>query len=113
MFYFYVISQIFSSGVPEPYLIQLGNIARMYSEEEMSFWNITSLDTLATLIQSASWNSSDPKVCFCLPAVFSKVCDIPDLTICIAALYKLKLHSTNYLPEFDFSLLQSLYYITA
>ncbi|XP_077306315.1 mesothelin-like [Lithobates pipiens] len=56
------LDMIFSSGIPEPYLIQLGNIARMYSEEEMSFWNITSVDTLATVIQSASWNSNDPKV---------------------------------------------------
>ncbi|XP_040214371.1 uncharacterized protein LOC120944381 [Rana temporaria] len=56
------LDMIFSNGVPEQYLIQLGNIARMYSEEEISLWNITSVDTLATLIQSASWNSNDIKV---------------------------------------------------
>ncbi|PIO27403.1 hypothetical protein AB205_0014880, partial [Aquarana catesbeiana] len=56
------LDMIFSNGVPEPYLIQLGNIARMYSEEEMSLWNITSVDKLATLIQSASRNSNDAKV---------------------------------------------------
>ncbi|XP_040214373.1 uncharacterized protein LOC120944382 [Rana temporaria] len=53
---------IFPTGVPEPYLIQLGNIARVYSEKEMSLWNITSVDTLAALIQGTSWNSSDSRI---------------------------------------------------
>ncbi|XP_077306314.1 uncharacterized protein LOC143925736 [Lithobates pipiens] len=56
------LNTIFPTGVPEPYLIQLGNIATMYSETEMRLWNITSVDTLATLIQSASWNSSDSRI---------------------------------------------------
>ncbi|XP_073502324.1 mesothelin-like [Phyllobates terribilis] len=48
--------------VPEQYLIQIGNIARMYSTQEISLWNITTVDTLAAVLGGASWQTNDLKI---------------------------------------------------
>ncbi|XP_053328000.1 mesothelin-like [Spea bombifrons] len=52
----------FTNGIPEDYLLQLGNIARMYSTDEIAKWNITRLQTLSSLIEKGSWESNDTKV---------------------------------------------------
>ncbi|XP_073414800.1 uncharacterized protein [Dendrobates tinctorius] len=53
---------IFPTTVPNEYLIQIGNIARMYSTDEMSLWNITTVDTLADILEGASWQTNDSKI---------------------------------------------------
>ncbi|KAM3916835.1 mesothelin-like, partial [Leptodactylus fuscus] len=53
---------IFPTGVPEEYLLQIGNIAMMYTTEEISQWNITSVDTLEALLEGASWQTNDSKI---------------------------------------------------
>ncbi|XP_075140864.1 mesothelin-like [Leptodactylus fuscus] len=49
-------------AVPEEYLFQIGNIARMYSTKEISQWNVTSVDTLAAVLEDASWQTNDSKI---------------------------------------------------
>ncbi|XP_053550177.1 uncharacterized protein LOC128641669 [Bombina bombina] len=56
------LDEIFPNGVSEEYLMVLGNIARMYTAEEIAKWNITKVDTLATLLEKATWQSNDSKV---------------------------------------------------
>ncbi|XP_075037573.1 mesothelin-like [Mixophyes fleayi] len=53
---------IFPNGVGEEYLIQIGNIARIYSAEKIHQWNITSVDTLGTLLGSATWQNNDSNI---------------------------------------------------
>ncbi|KAM3916834.1 uncharacterized protein RB166_015995 [Leptodactylus fuscus] len=53
---------IFPIAVPEPYLLQIGNIAMMYNMEEISQWNITTVDTLEALLEGASWKTNDSKI---------------------------------------------------
>ncbi|MEE6497900.1 hypothetical protein FKM82_002923 [Ascaphus truei] len=53
---------IYPSGVPEEYLPHLGNLARMYSTDEIAKWTITKVDTLAALLEGTSWQSLDTKV---------------------------------------------------
>ncbi|KAG8545433.1 hypothetical protein GDO81_020882 [Engystomops pustulosus] len=53
---------VYPTSLAEEYLIQLGNIAPMYSIQEISRWSITQVDTLAALLNSASWNTNDSKI---------------------------------------------------
>ncbi|XP_031749096.1 uncharacterized protein LOC101733470 isoform X4 [Xenopus tropicalis] len=56
------LDMLYPGGIPEQYLLQLGNIAMVYSTDQIAKWNITKLDTLATLLQMAPWQSNDVKV---------------------------------------------------
>ncbi|XP_077130533.1 mesothelin isoform X1 [Ranitomeya variabilis] len=53
---------IFPTTIPNGYLIQIGNIAMMYSADEISMWNITTVDTLADILEGASWQTNDSKI---------------------------------------------------
>ncbi|XP_069838195.1 mesothelin-like [Dendropsophus ebraccatus] len=53
---------IFPTTVPEQYLLQIGNIAMMYSTEEISRWSITSVDTLSVVLHGASWETNNMKI---------------------------------------------------
>ncbi|KAG9464250.1 hypothetical protein GDO78_020252 [Eleutherodactylus coqui] len=53
---------VFPTTVPELYLLQMGNIASMYSTKEISQWNITAVDTLAAVLGGASWATNDSKI---------------------------------------------------
>ncbi|XP_041432461.1 uncharacterized protein LOC121398041 isoform X1 [Xenopus laevis] len=53
---------LYGGGIPEQYFLQLGNIAMAYSTNEIAKWNITRVDTLAALLQKASWQSNDVKI---------------------------------------------------
>ncbi|KAM4632462.1 uncharacterized protein O3C94_018980 [Discoglossus pictus] len=56
------LDKVFPDGVSQDYLMNLGNIARMYTAEEITKWNITTVDILSSLIQNAAWQSNDIKV---------------------------------------------------
>ncbi|CAJ0915214.1 unnamed protein product [Ranitomeya imitator] len=56
------LNTIFPTTIPNEYLIQIGNIARMYSTDEISMWNITTVDTLADILEGASWQTNDSKI---------------------------------------------------
>ncbi|NXL16295.1 MSLNL protein, partial [Setophaga kirtlandii] len=48
------------SGIPEKELRRLGTLSRLYTEEEISQWNVTSSDTLSALLNNSGgeWNDS-------------------------------------------------------
>ncbi|NXB88185.1 MSLNL protein, partial [Vidua chalybeata] len=48
------------SGIPEQQLRRLGVLSRLYTEEEISQWSVTSSDTLSALLSSSGgeWNDS-------------------------------------------------------
>ncbi|KAM4023942.1 mesothelin [Anomaloglossus baeobatrachus] len=53
---------IFPTSVPTQYLGQIGNVAKMYSTDEISQWNITTVDTLEAILEGASWQTNDLKI---------------------------------------------------
>ncbi|XP_039238289.1 mesothelin-like protein [Pipra filicauda] len=56
------VDQAYPSGIPEELLRRLGLLARLYSEEEISQWSVTSNDTLAALLDPSGGHWDDSQV---------------------------------------------------
>ncbi|NXB11722.1 MSLNL protein, partial [Cnemophilus loriae] len=54
------VDEHFPSGIPEKQLSRLGQLSRLYTEQEISQWSVTSSDTLAALLSPSGgqWNDS-------------------------------------------------------
>ncbi|NWW14709.1 MSLNL protein, partial [Oreocharis arfaki] len=54
------VDQLFPSGIPEEQLKRLGLLSRLYTEQEISQWSVTSSDTLSALLSPSGgeWNDS-------------------------------------------------------
>ncbi|NXO62446.1 MSLNL protein, partial [Phainopepla nitens] len=56
------VDQYFSSGIPEKQLRCLGWLSRLYTEQEISQWSVTSSDTLSALLNPSGGQWEDSQV---------------------------------------------------
>ncbi|NWU18848.1 MSLNL protein, partial [Dyaphorophyia castanea] len=56
------VDQLFPSGIPEEQLKRLGWLSRLYTEQEISQWWVTSSDTLSALLSSSGGEWEDSQV---------------------------------------------------
>ncbi|NXB18025.1 MSLNL protein, partial [Rhagologus leucostigma] len=56
------VDQLFPSGIPEKQLKRLGMLSRLYTEQEISQWSVTSSDTLSALLNTSGGEWEDSQV---------------------------------------------------
>ncbi|NXN85004.1 MSLNL protein, partial [Bombycilla garrulus] len=56
------VDQFFPSGIPEEQLRRLGWLSRLYTEQEISKWSVTSSDTLSALLNPSGGEWKDSQV---------------------------------------------------
>ncbi|NXB32480.1 MSLNL protein, partial [Eulacestoma nigropectus] len=56
------VDQLFPSGIPEEQLKRLGMLSRLYTEQEISQWSVTSSDTLSALLSTSGGRWEDSQV---------------------------------------------------
>ncbi|NWV87368.1 MSLNL protein, partial [Machaerirhynchus nigripectus] len=56
------VDQFFPSGIPEEQLKRLGVLSRLYTEQEISQWSVTSSDTLLALLSTSGGQWEDSQV---------------------------------------------------
>ncbi|NXC64186.1 MSLNL protein, partial [Aleadryas rufinucha] len=56
------VDQFFPSGIPEEQLKRLGVLSRLYTEQEISQWSVTSSDTLSALLSTSGGEWKDSQV---------------------------------------------------
>ncbi|NWV65012.1 MSLNL protein, partial [Malurus elegans] len=56
------VDEIFPEGIPEEQLKRLGSLCRLYSEQEISRWPVTSSDTLLALLNPSGEKCEDSQV---------------------------------------------------
>ncbi|NXH86911.1 MSLNL protein, partial [Edolisoma coerulescens] len=56
------VDQLFPSGIPEKQLKRLGVLSRLYTDQEISQWSVTSRDTLSALLSPSGGEWKDSQV---------------------------------------------------